>query len=115
VNAITPFNVTTVRVTGGAQASTVRFMYMEHIPFRCVASSMQLFHFPTKGAADFRCLTPAEHVWDSHAAPTGDPVRIRPGDLLAIGNDVFEVHVPEGMGPIFPYLRRIDATNRTAA
>ncbi|WP_280245703.1 hypothetical protein [Nocardia abscessus] len=102
-----PFNVATVPVAGGAQASTVRFIYLEHIPYRCVASSMQLFHRPSIGEARFSSPTPAGHVWDSHAAPTGDPVRIRPGDLLTVGGDVFEVHVTEGSGQIFPDLRYV--------
>ena len=104
-----PFTVTTKPAHAWCDASTVRFMYMEHIPHRCVASSMQLFHFHERNTAEFRSPIPADSFVNPEAAPTDTVRRVRPGDLLAVGDAVFEVYVPEGMGPIYPYLRRVPA------
>ncbi|WP_043737503.1 hypothetical protein [Nocardia asiatica] len=110
--SITPFDVTTIPVYSLCDpsvvrflASTMRFLYIENVPYRCTAQSMQLFYNPRTSTASLRSPICAEHVTDSHAAPTGGPVRIRPGYLLALANHVFEVHVDEGYDSIFPDLR----------
>lgn len=110
-----PKLIQTVPAHPWCDASTVAFIYIEHIPFRCTASTMQLIHFHEKGTADFRSPIPADSVVNPQAAPTGERVRIRPGDLLQVGAHTFEVYVPEGFDPIFPYLRRVAMAAAEAA
>ena len=111
-NTITPttIHVTTVPCGWTTRASVNAFFYMEHIPFRCVASHMQLFHNTAHGTADLASVWPPNHVSHPHAAPSGELIRIRPGDLLIVdGHTTYRVHVTEGTRVIYPSLHRIDS------